>query len=85
MLNQERAAGWQLLFDGKTMAGWRGFRDAPIAGWEVRDGTLHAIAKTGVNLITAKTFSDFELTFARQRGQSGIACLRFSRAKRAWQ
>jgi hypothetical protein len=60
----DRAAGWVSLFDGKTFAGWRGFRGAPIAGWEVSDGTLHAIAKTpGVELVTEKTFSDFELTW----------------------
>jgi hypothetical protein len=60
----EAAAGWQVLFDGKTFAGWRGFRGAPIAGWEISDGTLHAIAKTrGVELVTEKLFSDFELTW----------------------
>lgn len=64
LTNDERAAGWRLLFDGKTFAGWRGFLNAPITGWEVRDGTLHAIAKTtGVNLVTEKTFQDFELTW----------------------
>ena len=60
----ERAAGWELLFDGKSLNGWRGYGNAPVAGWEVRDGTLHAIAKaTGVNLVTTKTFTDFELTW----------------------
>jgi hypothetical protein len=60
----ERAAGWQLLFDGKTFAGWQGYRNAPIAGWEVSEGTIHAIAKTrGIELVTEKTFSDFELTW----------------------
>ena len=60
----ERAAGWQLLFDGKTFAGWRGYLNAPIAGWEVRDGTLHAMAKTpGVALVSTKRYSNFELTW----------------------
>lgn len=60
----EKSAGWALLFDGKTLAGWRGYRDAPVTGWEVRDGTLHAITKTtGVNLVTAQKFADFELTW----------------------
>ena len=37
----ERAAGWTLLFDGKTTAGWRGFQKPafPAAGWAVEDGT----------------------------------------------
>jgi hypothetical protein len=64
LTNEERAAGWRLLFDGKTFAGWRGFLNAPISGWEVKDGTLHAIAKSkGVDLVTEDTFNDFELTW----------------------
>ena len=60
----ERGDGWQLLFDGTSLKGWRGYQDASISGWEVQDGTLHAIAKTkGVTLITTKTFSDFELSW----------------------
>lgn len=60
----ERVAGWHLLFDGKSLAGWRGYLDAPIAGWEIRDGTLHTLAKSkGVPLITTKTFSDFEFAW----------------------
>jgi hypothetical protein len=68
----ERAAGWQLLFDGKTMTGWRGYRDAPIAGWEVSDGTLHALANSrGAQLVTTKTFSDFELTWEWKLPRAG--------------
>ena len=61
---EEKAAGWQLLFDGKTTNGWRGYLNKPSGGWEVVDGTLHAIAKVkGVELITEKKFNDFELSW----------------------
>ena len=52
----EKAAGWQLLFDGRSLDGWRGYRrDAlPEAGWEVeirgdeylilRERDVHAVA-----------------------------------------
>src|SRR3989475_5579598 len=41
----ERAAGWRLLFDGKTTAGWRGFKmDSMPAGWQVVDGALTRVA-----------------------------------------
>jgi Domain of Unknown Function (DUF1080) len=64
VLGIEQEGPWQSLFDGKTFAGWRGYRNEPITGWEVRDGTLHAIAKTtGVPLVTEKTFTDFELSW----------------------
>jgi hypothetical protein len=62
----EKAAGWQLLFDGRTLDGWRGYRrdTLPETGWEVRDGTLRTIPKVkGGELITRKKFSDFELTW----------------------
>jgi len=62
----EKAAGWQLLFDGQTLHGWRGFRVAtqPPPGWEVRDGTLKTVAKVnGAQLITERQFTDFELSW----------------------
>lgn len=72
LTDSERTAGWQLVFDGKTFSGWRGYLNAPIAGWEVRDGTLHAIAKTtGVALVTVKIFSDFELVWEWKLPRAG--------------
>ena len=60
----EKKAGWQLLFDGKTLNGWRAYAGKPMGGWEVQDGTLHAIAKVkGTELITEKKFNDFELSW----------------------
>ena len=60
----EKSAGWQLLFDGKTMNGWRTYANRPAGGWEVVDGTLHAIAKVkGAELITEKKFNDFEFAW----------------------
>ena len=62
----EKAAGWQLLFDGRSLDGWRGYRkDAlPDAGWEVKDGTLRTVAKVkGADIITTKSFTDFELSW----------------------
>src|SRR5699024_497897 len=39
---QEKEAGWTLLFDGKSTEKWRGSsQDSfPEAGWVIRDGTL---------------------------------------------
>ena len=62
----EAAAGWTLLFDGKMLDAWRGYRreTLPDAGWEIKDGTLRTVAKVkGAELITRKTFKDFELTW----------------------
>ena len=44
----EKATGWRLLFDGHSLAGWRGFRtDTPGAAWRVTDGVLINGGKTG--------------------------------------
>jgi hypothetical protein len=62
----EKAAGWQLLFDGTSLDAWRGYkREAlPDTGWDIRDGALRTVAKVkGVELITRKKFNDFELTW----------------------
>jgi hypothetical protein len=68
----EKSAGWTLLFDGKTLNGWRPYAHKPAGGWEVVDGTLHAIAKVkGVELITEKKFHDFEFSWEWKLPEAG--------------
>ena len=62
----EKAAGWQLLFDGQMLDAWRGYRreTQPDAGWQIKDGTVRTVAKVkGTDLITRKKFNDFEFTW----------------------
>src|SRR5688572_19657317 len=62
----EQTAGWQLLFDGRTLDRWRGYRreSVPEAGWEVKDGTLRTVAKVkGADLVTRQAFTDFEFAW----------------------
>ena len=67
----ERAAGWKLLFDGKTTNGWRGYhmKTMPPA-WKVVDGVLTKSGPTE-DIITTQTFSDFELAFDWKLGPAG--------------
>jgi hypothetical protein len=66
---KERAAGWRLLFDGKSLNGWRGaYLDTlPARGWEVRDGILIVQASGGGeaafggDIVTREEFSSFDL------------------------
>ena len=71
----EKSAGWQLLFDGKTLNGWRtyGAKTPPSAAWEVKDGTLRTVAKmTGRNdIITEQKFDDFELSWEWRMSKAG--------------
>ena len=54
---------WEVLFDGKTVQGLRGYRqtDFPSKDWVVVDGTLKTIPGHGVDLISENIYKDFEL------------------------
>lgn len=68
---QDREAGWKLLFDGRTIDGWRGFRQKGVpAGWQVIDGTLTRVGSGG-DLITVEQFENFELAFDWQISKGG--------------
>jgi hypothetical protein len=69
LTEKEKAAGWRLLWDGKTSDGWRGARsqEFPKGGWKIKDGML-IIHETGGgesasagDIITREKFADFEL------------------------
>lgn len=52
---------WRPLFDGKSTAGWRGFRQPSMPdGWKVVDGVLTRTGKAG-DIVTVDEFGDFEL------------------------
>lgn len=60
----EKAAGWKLLFDGRTTQGWRGFKkpEFPTRGWVVENGSLKHVANAGGgDIVSLERFSDFEL------------------------
>lgn len=73
----ERAAGWKLLFDGKSLAGWRGlgYDTVPTQHWVVEHGAIRKVPSgkvpvqadgqplEGGDLMTIATYGDFELSF----------------------
>ena len=66
---QEKAAGWRLLWDGKTTNGWRSAKAEtfPAKGWLIKDGLLNVLdsggaeAVGGGDIITREKYSQFEL------------------------
>src|SRR5947207_2852668 len=65
-----QTVGWRPLFDGKTTAGWRGYKmDKMPPGWKVIDGALVRVsggeggkgAGGGDDIITVEQFDNFEL------------------------
>lgn len=75
----EKQAGWKLLFDGVSTAGWRGLGmdDFPDGIWEIRDGCLHCPGGAKTNdLITTEKYDNFEISFEwlipKLKGNSGL-------------
>jgi hypothetical protein len=66
---KEKAAGWKLLWDGKTTKGWRGAKldHFPEKGWKIADGVLTVPASGGGesahggDIVTVKKYGNFEL------------------------
>ena len=79
----ERSDGWALLFDGKTLTGWRGYnpRLDVTKGWSVVDGALKNSKANGRpngaggDIVTTAQFTDFDFRFewrVSRAGNSGI-------------
>ena len=75
--DDEVKAGWKLLFDGKSFAGWHSFkRDDVRPGWQIKDGTLACVDPHNAgDVVTADKFDWFELSIdynISEGGNSGI-------------
>jgi hypothetical protein len=84
LTKEEKAAGWQLLFDGKSTKGWRRYKGDkfPVRGWLVKDGALvHEKNEPGFkagDIVTVEQFDNFELKLEARlppRGNSGVKYL----------
>ena len=87
----ESAAGWKLLFDGRTLSGWRGLgMSGPPAGhWTVEDGSIKKIAtknvpmvngqrQLGGDLITDRLYHNFELEWDWKMTPVGNSGLKYN-------
>ena len=76
LTSAEKASGWKMLFDGKSLQGWRGYKTEAVgAGWKVQDGALVLTAAKAGDIMTAEEFGDFELSFdwkISEGGNSGV-------------
>ena len=75
LTTEERAAGWQLLFDGRTIDHWRGYRQTALPkGWQVVDGAITRVDSAG-DIVSTDEYRDFELSLewkVAEGGNSGI-------------
>src|SRR5579862_2468747 len=77
LTSDEKAAGWQLLFDGKDFNGWHNFKHEGVRpGWEVKDGALVCVDPHNAgDIVTSNQFDWFELQLdynISEAGNSGI-------------
>ncbi len=77
LTDAEKAAGWKLLFDGKTLDGWHNFKHKGIrAGWQLQDGTIACVDPHNAgDICTFDQFDWFELQIDYNisvAGNSGI-------------
>lgn len=87
----EKKEGWKLLFNGKSLKGWRGFglKKAPD-GWIVEAGAIKILPKTdwprqadgqpilGADLITVKTYDNFEFMWDWKIGPGGNSGVKYN-------
>jgi len=78
---EEKAEGWQLIFNGRDMSTFRaaGSEARPGAGWKVDDGVLKKLRGIpGGNIVTKQKFKDFMLIWEwriSENGNNGIKYL----------
>lgn len=78
---EEKAEGWQLLFNGKDLNNFRKFRSKanPGPGWKIEDGILVKVEKIpGGDIVTKEKYGDFTLTWEWKispKGNNGIKYL----------
>lgn len=76
---EETAAGWELLFNGTDLTGWKGYKkDAPGEAWKVENGELTLTAGGAGDLMSVKEYGPFELSLEWKiapNGNSGIIYL----------
>jgi hypothetical protein len=80
---EEQKAGWTLIFDGSSSAGWVGLgKNAfPEKGWSAQDGTLrHEKGGGGGDIVSAKSYLNFELKWDWQIGTAANSGLKYNLA-----
>jgi hypothetical protein len=89
LTEEEKAAGWKLLFNGTDFAGWHNFRREDVRpGWKVQDGVLVcADPHEAGDLCTNEQYGWFELQLEYNispAGNSGIMYHVTDEARSAW-
>jgi len=86
LTDDEKKAGWTLLFDGTTVKGWRGYKqpDAAASRWKVVDGMLTTVVRAdgkdthgARDIVSTNTYDSFELTWEWKIAEGGNSGLKY--------
>ncbi len=78
LTDAEKAAGWKLLFDGKTSTGWVALGKSEFpAGWSAADGLLKRTTGGG-DIVTTESYENFELTWEWNIAKAGNSGLKYN-------
>jgi len=87
LTESEKRSGWELLFDGTSLRGFKGYQqDTPGAGWHVLDGAIVRTEAAG-DLLTKETYDSFEIQLEYRISTAGNSGLMFhvtEDGKRPW-
>jgi len=89
---EEKAAGWILLFDGRTFNGWRGLgrEGIPEGHWVIEEGAIKKVPSKDVprqadgqpleggDLMTIETFEDFEICLEWKISPGGNSGIKYN-------
>ena len=87
LTESEARSGWELLFDGTSLHGFKGYQqDTPGAGWQVLNGAIVRTESAG-DLLTRETYDSFEIQLEYRISTAGNSGLMFhvsEDGKRPW-
>lgn len=76
LTQQQKSAGWTLLFNGQDMSQWRNFKQKGLdSRWVVENGEMKLTGKGGGDILTKKQYENFDLRLEwkiSKAGNSGI-------------
>ena len=81
LTNSEKKAGWKLLFDGKSLEGWRPYQKQVTNSWTVENGIMYCKGSVTdksdkrADMITTDQYENFDLSIdwkISPQGNSGI-------------
>ena len=88
LTKDEKAEGWQLLFNGQDMSQWRNFKKPDLSDkWVVENGEMKLTGKGGGDILTKASYKNYDLKIdwkISSAGNSGSFIMADEAGKQIW-